>query len=41
MVDPASVLVVAGTNSAARPVDRGTPRPDDTGYRSFLRGFNT
>ena len=40
MVDPASVLEVADTNSAARPADRGTPRPDDTGYRTFLRAFN-
>ena len=40
MVDPTSVLVVADTNSAAWPVDRGTPRPDDMGYRTFLRAFN-
>ena len=40
MVDPASVLVVADTNSAARPADRGTLRPDDTGYRTFLGAFN-
>ena len=40
MVDPASVLVVADTNSAARPADRCIPRPDDTGYRAFLRAFN-
>ena len=39
MVDAALVLVVADTNSAARPADRGTPRPDDTGYQAFLRAF--
>ena len=40
MVDPTLVPVVAYTNSAARPADKGTPRPDDTGYRTFLRVFN-
>ena len=40
LVDPATVLVVTDTNSAARPADRGTPRPEDTGYRTFLRAFN-
>ena len=40
MVDPASVVVVADTNSAARPADRGTPRPDDKGYWAFVRAFN-
>ena len=40
IMDPASVLVVTDTNSAARLVDRGTPRPDATGYRTFLQGFN-
>ena len=40
IVDPATILVVTDTNSAARPADRGTPRPDDTGYRMFLQGFN-
>ena len=40
IVDPTSVLVVTDTNSAARPADRGTPRPDDTRYRAFLRAFN-
>ena len=40
LVDPTTVLVVADTNSAARPADRGTPRPEDTGYRTFLRAFN-
>ena len=40
IVDPASVLVVTDINSAARAADRGTPRPDDTGYRRFLQGFN-
>ena len=40
MVDPVLVLVVADTNSAAWPVDRGNPRPDDMGYRAFLRAFN-
>ena len=40
MVDPALVLVVADTNSAAWVADRGTPRPDNTGYRTFLRAFN-
>ena len=39
-MDPATVLVVTDTNSAARPADRGTPRPDDTGYRAFLRAFS-
>ena len=34
------ILVVTDTNSAARPADRGTPWPDDTGYRTFLRAFN-
>ena len=40
MVDPSSVLVVADTNSAARPADMETPCPDDMGYRTFLRAFN-
>ena len=40
MVDPASVLMVAHTNSAAPPANTGTARPDDTGYRTFLRAFN-
>ena len=40
LVDPATVLVVTDTNSAARPADRGTLRPEDTGYRTFLRAFN-
>ena len=40
MVDPTSVLVVGDTNSAAQPADRGTPRPDDMGYHTFLRAFN-
>ena len=40
IVDPTSVLVVTDTNSAARPADRGTPRPEDTGYRTFLWAFN-
>ena len=40
MVDPASFLVVNNTSSAARPADRGTPHPDDTGYGTFLRAFN-
>ena len=40
LVDPATVLVVTHTNSAARPADRGTPRLEDTGYRTFLRAFN-
>ena len=40
MVDWTSVLVVTDTNWAARPQDRGTPRPKDTGYRTFLRAFN-
>ena len=40
LVDPTTVLVVTDTNSAARPADRGTPRPEDTGYRTFLRAFN-
>ena len=40
IVDPTSVLVVPDTNSAARPADRGTPRPNDTGHRTFLRAFN-
>ena len=35
-----SVLVVGDTNSAARPADKGTPRLDNTGYRTFLRAFN-
>ena len=39
MVDPASMLVVADTKSAARPADRGTPRADDASYRAFLRAF--
>ena len=40
MVDPTSVLVVTDTNSAFRPTDIGTPRPDDTGYRTFVRACN-
>ena len=40
IVDPETVLVVTDTNSAAPPADRGTPRPDDTGYGAFLRAFN-
>ena len=40
IVDPASVLVVTDTNSAARPGDWGTPHHDNTGYRMFLRAFN-
>ena len=40
IVDSTTVLVVTDTNSAARPADRGTPRPEDTGYRTFLRAFN-
>ena len=40
LVDATTVLVVTDTNSAARPADRGTPRPEDTGYRTFLRAFN-
>ena len=40
LVDLTTALVVADTNSAARPADRGTPRPEDTGYRTFLRAFN-
>ena len=38
-MDPTTVLVVTDTNSAARPADRGTPRPEDMGYRTFLRAF--
>ena len=37
---PTSVLVVTDTNSAARLANKGTPRPDDTGYCTFLRAFN-
>ena len=40
LVDPTTVLVVTDTNSVARPVDRGTLRPEDTSYRTFLRAFN-
>ena len=40
MVDPASVLVVVDTNSAARPADKGTPRLDDMGSRALPRAFN-
>ena len=40
LVDRTTVVVVTDTNSAARPADRGTPRPEHTGYRSFLRAFN-
>ena len=40
LVDPTTVLVVTETNSAARPADRGTPRPEDTGYYTILRAFN-
>ena len=40
LVDPTTDLVVTDTNSAARPADRGTPRPEDTGYRTFLKAFN-
>ena len=40
MVDLTSVLVVAHTYSAARRADKGTPRPDDKGYRTFLGAFN-
>ena len=40
MVDPTSVPVVTDTNSLAQPEDRGTPRLDDTRYRTFLRAFN-
>ena len=38
--DPTTVLVLTDTNSAARPADRGTLRPEDTGYRTFVRAFN-
>ena len=40
LVDPTTVLVVTDSNSADQPADRGTPRPEDTGYRTFLRAFN-
>ena len=40
LVDPGTVLVVTDTNSAAPPADRGTPRPEDTGYCTFLKAFN-
>ena len=40
IIDPASVLVVADTNWAARPADRGTPRSEDAGFRAFVRAFN-
>ena len=40
IMDPTSVQVLIHTNSAARPADRGTPRPDDTSYRTFLLAFN-
>ena len=39
-VDPTSVLVTADTNAAAPSADRGTPRPDDMGYCTFLLAFN-
>ena len=39
IVDAVTVLVVTDTNSAARPADRGTPRPDDTGYGALLWAF--
>ena len=39
-MDPTSVLVVTDTNSAARLANRGTPRPDNTNYQTFLRAFN-
>ena len=32
--------MVSDTNSATPPADRGTPRPDDTGYGAILRAFN-
>ena len=40
LVDPATILVVTDTDSAAQPADRGTLHPEDTGYRTFLRAFN-
>ena len=40
LVDPATILVVTDTNSAAQPADRGNPSPEDTGYCTFLRAFN-
>ena len=40
MVDPTSVPPVTDTNSAARPRDTRTPRPNDIGHRTFLRAFN-
>ena len=40
MVDPKFVLVVADTNSGAWPAHKGTPRPENAGYRTFLQPFN-
>ena len=40
IVDPVTVLVVTDPNSMAQPADQGTPRPDDTCYRTFLQAFN-
>ena len=40
MVDVISVMEVADTNSAARLADRGTLRPYNTAYWTFLRAFN-
>ena len=40
MLSPTFGLVVTNTYSAAGPADTGTPRSDDTRYRTFLRAFN-
>ena len=40
LVDPTTVLVFTDGNLVVRPADRGTPRPEDTGYHTFLRAFN-
>ena len=37
MVDPTSFLVVIEANSAARPPNKGLPRPSDTGYRTLVQ----
>ena len=40
IVDPAAVLEVTDTNSTAPAADCGTPRADDTRFRTFLQAFN-
>ena len=40
MVDPTSILLLADTNSVARPEGRSRPRGEDVSYRAFLRAFD-